>query len=142
MTTIVSIRKPFAPHARVSIQFDGESRTHQSFQAECDINNIMARYKATGLIEHVKSHNGDYSDLLSAVDYHSAMNEVIAAQDAFDSLPSAVRAKFSNSPAEFLAFADDPQNFDEMVNLGLAKARPIVGDSVPISNNGTTDGSA
>lgn len=97
------------------------SMTQQNFKDECDINNIMARYETTGLIEFRNDvESGRYLDLASAVDFHTAQNLVIAAQDAFMSIPPDIRAKFDNDAAKFLAFVEDPKNAQALVDLGLA----------------------
>lgn len=110
---------------RVLAGVEGESRTKQSFKEECDINNILKRYQRDGLLSHVNKYQGVYSDLGTVEEYHSSMNQVIAAQAAFDSLPSSIRLRFANDPAKFLAFVDDPRNGKELVEMGLATARPV-----------------
>lgn len=117
----------FGSHRVVDLDFDADvnpSCTHQSFAKQTDINLIMARYQKTGIVEHLNVHNGEYGDYLSADDYHASVNAVLAAQDCFMSLPSSIRSRFENDPAKFLAFVDDPKNVDEMINMGLATARP------------------
>lgn len=128
------------PHARVS--FDGllfnsqtgefekpKTRTKQSFKDECDINNILKQYSATGIVRHIRQEQPRYADLPDDVDFQTAMNTVIQAESAFASLPSKVRNRFHNDPAEFLAFMADPKNLEEMYSLGLANRPP--GDPPP-----------
>lgn len=98
----------------------GHSRTKQAPHAECDINQIMAQYQKTGVIEHLNEHQGDYSDFLSAPDYHTALNQILEAQSAFDTLPSNLRNRFTNDPAQFLDFVQNPANAEELISLGLA----------------------
>lgn len=95
------------------------SLTHQCFKDECDINNIMSRWVKDGLVAHVNQYQGRYEDVSSAEDYHTSLNRVIAAQDAFDSLPATIRSRFENDPGKFLEFVGDPSNKDEMTKLGL-----------------------
>lgn len=102
---------------------DGPSRTKQSFQAECDINGIMAKHMATGLVDHVNQRQGRYEDLPSETDYHANLNSVMAAQEAFDSLPSKIRTRFKNDPGKFLGFVLDPSNKEEVQKMGLG-AKP------------------
>jgi len=116
---------PYLSHPRVHPAIGEKSRTKQSFQAECNINNIMRKHEKTGLLDHVAAHVGGYGDFITSDDYHSAQNRILEAQASFNSLPANLRADFNNSPAEFLSFAQDPANFDEMVSLGLAEALPI-----------------
>lgn len=117
---------PYSP--RVGDSDLGEfspSLTKQAHKDECDINRIVRRYDQTGVWEHVKSFEPVYASL-EPFDYQESMNKVIAAQEAFDALPSVVRKRFENDPAQFLAFAQDPDNALEMVKMGLAESRPIV----------------
>lgn len=102
------------------ISFEGEfSLTKQSEAAACDINNIMSQYERTGLIPHVAQYQGQYADLGDSLSYHDSMNAVIAAQNAFDSLPANIRARFGNDPAAFLDFVNDDSNREEMGRMGL-----------------------
>jgi len=117
-------RGAFIPHARVQMEITGPSLAKQSFADECNINNIMAKFQKTGLIEHVKSYGAHYGDLPSALDYHTALNQAIEAKEAFASLPSGIRNQFQNDPAQFLAFVEDPENQEAMIEMGLAHATP------------------
>lgn len=110
------------PHPRHRLEFPLPSLAKQSFRDEANINNIMARYERTGIIEHQNKFNGQYGDFTSDLDYHGAMNQVIAAQNMFETLPAKVRAKFNNDPGQFLEFADNPENSDELIEMGLASA--------------------
>lgn len=118
-------RKP--NRVRHQLYFNKPSRVDPSHQAECDTDHILRKYSQTGLLTHVNRHQGDYGDYLEVpMDYQASLNHVLAAQAAFDSLPSNLRLKFGNDPAQFLTFVGDPSNYDEMVSLGLAKAKPPV----------------
>lgn len=102
------------------------SLTKQSFRDQCDINNILKQYKVTGQIQHISANaaRGVYDDLPSDLDFQDALNLVLEAEKSFATLPSRVRARFSNDPQEFLAFSADPANAGELVELGLAQRRP------------------
>lgn len=104
---------------RVITPVGKESRTHQSFKDECDINRIMSRYMKTGVIDHMRSGELQYGDVSSSIDYHHAMNVIIAANDVFEALPAQVRKRFDNDPAQMLAFVEDPENLSEARELGL-----------------------
>lgn len=105
------------------------SRTKQSFLAECDINNIIRQYSQTGVITHIsaKASQGVYADLPDTIDFQESMNTVVKAQEAFASLPAAVRARFANEPSLFLEFMADPANLEEARKLGLLKAAQATG---------------
>lgn len=97
-----------------------EGRTKQSHKSECDINVIMSRYMATGVIDFVTKHQPHYGDV-TALDYQTAMNQIAQAQSMFHELPSAVRNRFENNPAQFLDFVQDPRNAAEAHAMGLMR---------------------
>lgn len=104
---------------RVHESFPNPSLTQQHFKDECDINNIIKKYKTDGEFTHLNRKKGVYADLSSATDYHEAMNTVIKAQDAFATLPSQTRSRFENDPSQLLAFINDEANYEEAIKLGL-----------------------
>jgi len=129
----------FRPHPRVPYSglllnpktgelVEPARRVKQSFVAECDINNIMKQYSATGQIAHINSRaqQGQYRDLPDDVDFQSALNTVLEGEKAFASLPSKTRDRFGNDPAQFLMFMADPSNAEEATKMGLVTARPAV----------------
>lgn len=120
----------------VTIEFPSHTMAKQSFQAECDINTIMSKYQKTGLIEHVQKFQGSYGDFTSVADYQLSLNQVLAAQEAFDALPSTVRARFQNNPGAMLAFLEDPANRDEAVKLGLVEPAPSPPPEAPSGASG------
>lgn len=111
--------------AKFAKAFPNKSLTVQADKDRCCVNNIMARYRKTGLVDHVRQHEGRYGDFTTAGDFQEAMSVVASAQQSFDLLPAEVRKRFDNDPAEFLDFVAKEDNFPELVKMGLAKARPI-----------------
>lgn len=102
-------------------RFKLPSRAKQSFKDECDINVIMAKYKERGIVTHVTRYNGHYGDLPNEVDYHTNLQSVMDADEAFKSLPAKLRARFHNDPAEFVGFILNPENQSEIDKLGLGQ---------------------
>lgn len=104
------------------------SRTRQEFAQDADINTIVERFG----IGHEMPINtkpplsGDFTDL---PDYKAALDMVRAADDLFGTLPAKIRSRFNNDPAQYIAFFEDPDNMDEAIKLGLAKAPPAVQDA-------------
>jgi len=96
----------------------GEDMTKQSFKDECDINVIMKRYAATGILEHVREAAPRYLDA-TTYDYQAAMNLVAEANSLFAGMPSELRERFGNDPAKLLDFVHDPKNAQESVSLGF-----------------------
>lgn len=108
------------PRERVAITFpEDEGRTIQSERDSTDINQIMKRFESTGVLEHVNEHQGDYTDIEGAVDYHTALNIQRRADEMFMELPAKVRFHFHNDPGDFLAATSDPARQAELIELGL-----------------------
>lgn len=115
--------KPYGPKLKTPITFKGKGRTKQAFKDETNINFILAKFQKTGVIEHQAKYQGQYGEFL-AVDYHTAMNVVLEAQEMFESVPSNIRKEFDNDPGKFLAFVGDEANRDRAVELGLVPPPP------------------
>lgn len=120
----ISNSQPGRKYPRVSIVFTKPSLTKQSFLKDSDINNVMAKYQATGQLPELIKENPKFGDFSEMLEYQESMNLVALANEQFAALPAKVRKRFGNDPAEFLAFAEDPKNGREMVSLGLATERP------------------
>jgi len=99
------------------------SMTKQSFKEECDINNIVRRFEATGVVDHINQAHaqGLFTDLPDALDLQAGLNMIKQAEGAFMALPASLRARFENDPVQFVDFMDNPANQEEMIKLGLAK---------------------
>lgn len=98
----------------------GKSLTQQCFKNECDVIQMLEKHKRTGIMRVNKGYEKPlYDDFSGSVDYKESCNLIIKAEEQFMSLPSGIRKKFDNDPAEFLAFCENPENADEMIKLGL-----------------------
>ncbi len=102
------------------------TRAQQHHREECDINEIMRRFGKTGVMP-ITTLNALYGDFES-VDYHTALNQIIASEREFDALPSNIRKRFENDPWELVQFLQNEANYDEAVELGLVnpKAQIVV----------------
>jgi len=118
------------PRKRVSIVNDEPSRTVQSAKQECDINFILRNYQKTGMLEHINKYQAQYGEVPSH-DFREALEIVKQAQTVFDALPSNVRNRFANDPAQFLSFCENPANLSEAKLLGLAKPDTAPSDLQP-----------
>lgn len=98
----------------------GNGRTKQSFKDECDINQIMARYQKTGILDFTAKHAAQYGDA-TGIEFQQGMEIITRAQAMFADLPSSTRAKFHNDPGEFLDFCHDPANRSQMAEMGLLR---------------------
>lgn len=115
----------YKEHDRVQMVPAGPSLTKQAFRKECDINQIMKQYARNGLLDHVNTHQGNYGNFIGYEDYHASLNKILEAKDAFYTIPSEIRAKFENDPSLFIKFAQDEENYDQMVEMGLATPKSL-----------------
>lgn len=99
------------------------SLTQQQFAEEADINTIVNRFLKTGVLPTPTTFP-QYVDFEGVFDYQSAMNLVRAADESFLRMDAKVRARFNNSPQEFLEFFANPENVQEAIRLGLAIPQP------------------
>ncbi|QCQ85129.1 internal scaffolding protein [Blackfly microvirus SF02] len=116
---------------RLQLHFNDDGLTQQHFQDETDINNIMAKFAKTGLVDHVNNIQGAYGDFTTVQDYQLHLDQVMAADAAFMALPSSIRRRFDNDPSHLLAFIADPRNRQEAIDLGLISPPPPQPSSEP-----------
>lgn len=112
------------------LKCEDASLTQQQFKEEADINTIVDRFLRSGVMP-TPVNMPQYVDYEGVFDFQSAMNVVRAADENFMRLDAKVRARFNNSPQEFLEFFANPDNTDEAIRLGLAipKAPSTVADA-------------
>lgn len=136
-TGVSSFGSAYVQHDAVDLVFPDDGMTRQEFAAECDINDLMARYQKTGLLPQNPEKRPIYGDFTNLPSYQDALHVIMAAEDAFASLPAIVRRQFENDPAEFVKFADDPANIDQLRIWGLAEpldpAEPVAEPKAPIA---------
>jgi len=109
---------------------ESPSLTKQSFRDECDVNRIMQRYAATGVLEHVREAAPQFVDVADAGSFQEAMTTVSEAESLFSQLPAATRAAFKNDCVTFLdAFSSDSGR-ELLLEHGLLEA-PEPARSVP-----------
>ena len=128
-------QKAYAPTVRPTIACTDEDgnhdgRTEQHHIDTVNINNIIKRYKKTGLIEHVAQSAGQYGDYTTVNEYQQSLNLVKQAQENFMQVPAKIRTKFGNDPGRFFEFVTNPANQDEMIKMGLATdTRPQIAET-------------
>lgn len=115
----MSIKNRHGKQAPVFSPSGGELVTKQAPAKETDINWLMKKYVETGDLASWNRREPRYGDFSSVEDFHSAMNRVIEAEEAFEDLPSTVREHFNNDPAELLAASFDESRVEEFRALGL-----------------------
>ena len=93
------------------------TRCQTQYQDETDIHTIMKKHVAMGTVPNAMQ--GVYADFSDVGDYHSMMNKVLAANEAFESLPVEAKLRFKNDPGQIIDFLKDEKNRDEAIKLGL-----------------------
>lgn len=100
-----------------------DGRTKQCHKDECDIDKIMTRFQVTGTISHLEKYEGVYADF-SDFDFHEQTTKLSQGREVFDALPAEVRREFSQSPAKFFEYVNDPKNVDDLRGKLPALAKP------------------
>lgn len=133
------IRSGATPRERCCT-FNGEepSVAIQSAKDECDINQIMAKAKRTGMVNHINAHAPRYGEVHGG-DFHDAMNIVTQATTAFEELPAAARAHFGEPGAMLDYFDTNPDGpWPELEELGLLR-EGFTYKTAPESADGLTE---
>ena len=120
------------------LKFEDPSLTQQQFKEESDINTIVDRYMKSGVLPNPVN-MPQYIDYEGVFDFQSAMNTIRQADENFMRMDAKIRARFNNSPQEFLEFFANPENVDEAIRLGLAIPPAVsetkVSDAEPTSKS-------
>lgn len=123
------------PRRRVALFCDPEGdRAQQQFKAECDINNIMARYLKTGILPQSTA-EPVYLDT-TAYDFLEAQNLVARARGEFSLLSAEERDSYGNSVELWLdAKAQEAQEAAEAAAKGGDSTPPASVAPAPSSTN-------
>lgn len=126
----------YSPKTRLQLTFPENSlHTKQEFKDEADINILMSQYMSTGQLPNVNEAAPQYLDVTGA-DFSEAMNFIAGANTLFHELPSGVRNRFGNDTAAFLDFMSNPNNRQEMAEMGLL--RPVTEPVIPYPSSGSS----
>lgn len=110
---------------------DGEKiMVEQSHKDMVDINNIVKRHGVDMIAKVAALQEWRYDDV-TGNDFQESMNAILRAKDTFNSVPSEIRKQFDNDPAKFMDFVHNPDNQEELVNMGLAN--PPVPEPEPVA---------
>jgi len=102
----------------------GVSRTKQSEEPHCNINNIIKMFTKTGELTHISRDLGEFRDISGVPDLAEALNIVADAKSSFMELPAEIRKLCDHDVGKFLPYIDNPDNFDKCVELGLLAPKP------------------
>jgi len=102
-----------------------DSKVQQQFADQCNINNVVKRFKKTGVLQStipsVHKTNGPVFGAYPHTDYQDMYLHVQQVREQFQALPAKIRLRFDNNPANLVRFVDDPANLREALKLGLTK---------------------
>jgi len=125
-------RKP-----RVQTVNDEPSKTVQSDVVRTEIRHILAKYRQTGVVEHMRNVDLQFRDVSEFEDFSDLMRQSKVAESVFMTLPSKVREVFGHDYAQWLDCAHDPEKLKalqpELEALGLVfdTAAPVSVPAVP-----------
>ncbi len=111
---------------------DGPSQTVQSDAAQADINNILRKYEAVGIVDNLNMAEAAFRDISEFTDFADAMRHAEMAESEFLKLPSKVREIFHHDVAEWLDTAHDEEKRDALVAAGIIEAEPVVASPEPV----------
>ena len=127
-------------HERVGFETEGESLTQQHFSQESEINNIIAYHDRTGIIKNVQQGVAQYGDYSEVNEYRESLDMIRQADENFMQLPSNIRRQFNNNAGDFFEFATNPENQEQMIEMGLANRKPDeVGDNLANTASPSTE---
>lgn len=111
---------------RVQTVNDDEDRTVQSDVERAEIRNILAKYEATGIIDHMRAVDLQFRDVTEFTDLSDAMQQAKAAENEFMALPSKLREVFDHDVTKWLDAAHDgfsDHQLSKLEGLGLVEAQ-------------------
>lgn len=107
-----NLKKPFAK------VFKKPGLTEQIHRDDCNINSVVSRYRKTGILINAREKLGEYKTAPNFT-FHEAMNFVSKTNEMFEMIPADIRNRFQNDPQAFSEFAENPENQDELIKMGL-----------------------
>lgn len=117
------IRSVYGQRERLAVSFTDETLTQQHFKKDCDINYILAKFNATGILETMGP--GQYINLTESLDYREALHTIMEAQEAFNQIDAKARKEFDNDPSKFIEFLQIPENRKKAQELGFINPDPV-----------------
>lgn len=99
--------------------FTERSKTDETLLDEVNVNSIMAKFKKTGQLTHLSQRIMKYADMSNITTLGDALDIITKSREDFLQLPSEIRAKFGNDPIQFVEYVNNPENFEELTEMGL-----------------------
>ena len=98
---------------------DDPTMTKQALKDDADVNKIIKKYNRVDLMKQAYELEAIYGEIDSQ-DLQEAMNKVIAAEQAFEQVPSEIREQFGNDPGRWIDYATNKENLEQMRAWGFA----------------------
>jgi len=104
------------------------SKTVQGEAHRSEIRAILAKYKATGVVDHLRDVDLQFRDVSEFEDFADLMRQSSEAEAAFMRLPSKLREVFDHDHHVWLDYAHSPERLEELrpqlENLGIMEPLP------------------
>lgn len=121
------IRTPFNPSPRVQLFCPEPSLTQQEFTEECDINNVILRFAATGEFPpRINGRVAEFLDVSEVGELHQALINVRKTKELYDELPAEVRQATGNDPARLLDALEEHARYRASVDPDVTVPTPPV----------------
>ena len=103
--------------------FPERSMTIQSQSKDANINNIMKKYRKTGVLgDPFHQRSGYFGDFTDGEKFRTNSQMIAEAKSDFEMLPIEMRTKFDNDVSKLLDFVAEPANEEAAIKMGLLEA--------------------
>ena len=108
------------PKKRPILDFsNAQTMTEQHHADVVKTQNIMKQFQTTGMATHLNNRPPIYEDLSEAPDFYEAQKIIANAKSMFEEVPAQIRREFNHDPGQYLEFIQNPENKDQMEEMGL-----------------------
>lgn len=126
--TTVQFVRPDTGRLRVQTVNDLESKTVQADAVRADIREVLRKYEAMGIVDHLAKVDMTFRDVTEFEDFADLMRQSKEAEAAFMRLPSKLREVFGHDVARWLDAAHDPEKLEsyrpKLEALGVLEPLP------------------
>lgn len=107
----------------------GSSKTVQSERDRSDVNLILRKYMATGILDNMSPRNATYGDFSSGDDFHAVQTRIATAESNFQRLPAKIRSHYANDLGRLVdsitqADQGNEEALAELRHVGLVEPKP------------------
>lgn len=130
--------RPETGRLRVRTINEEPSMTVQSDRHKSEMKEILRKYEAVGIVDHLRNVDMQFLDVSEFTDYADMARQLKVAEQQFQDLPSKVREIFNHSVHEWLDAAHDPEKLEairpKLEEMGLIAKRPVAASQSPDSS--------